>query len=123
MRAGWGNKAAVWAIGAALVALPALSGVAGAAPVKIVGSCVGGCTWKPSLRRIHRGQRVVWRVPAGDTTHTVTAYRARGSRRWRFNVTLSPGESVRHRFRRRGLYRFVCTIHPTTMKGRVRVRL
>jgi plastocyanin len=109
------------ALALVLTAPPALDGVAYARPVKIIGSCTGGCTWKPSFKRIAKGKRVVWKVPAGDTRHTVTAYRASGSRRWSFNVTLDPGEHVTKRFRRRGLYRYLCTIHPTTMRGTIRV--
>lgn len=98
-----------------------LPNVAPARTKVITGSCVNGCTWKPSIRRIRVGSRIVWRVPGGDTGHNVTAFRARGSRRWTKNTDVSPGGRTGRTFRRPGVYRFLCDIHPTTMRGYVRV--
>jgi plastocyanin len=100
-----------------LVLLPATSL---GARRKFTGACGGsGCAWTPTVRRIHRGDKIVWRVPAGDTTHTVTA-RKKG-RNWSKDVTLAPGEKTTKRFRRKGVFYFKCTIHQG-MNGKIRVR-
>ncbi|MFN2491011.1 MAG: plastocyanin/azurin family copper-binding protein [Actinomycetota bacterium] len=102
---------------AALVLLPQSSR---GAKAKFSGSCGGaGCVWTPKVRRIHKGDKIVWKVPVGDTTHTVTA-RAKGHA-WKKDVTLSPGEKTSKVFRKKGRYFFKCTIHDG-MNGRVRVR-
>jgi plastocyanin len=69
------------------------------------------------------GSKIVWRVPTGDTRHNVTGFRARGSRRWTKNTDIVPGGKTGRVFRRRGIYRFFCAFHPTTMRGYVRVTL
>jgi plastocyanin len=73
--------------------------------------------FKPATVKIHRGDRVRWRWDDGDTPHNVTS---RGSTRFKSSTTKSTGTYVA-RFRRRGTYRYVCTIHPG-MAGRVVVR-
>jgi plastocyanin len=70
--------------------------------------------FKPTTVKIHRGDRVRWRWDDGDTPHNVTS---RGSTRFKSSTTKSTGTYVA-RFRRRGTYRYVCTIHPG-MAGRV----
>jgi plastocyanin len=117
------RKPAAWFLVMALavgsvVLLPA---VAPARTKVITGSCVIGCRWSPSVRRIRVGSRIVWRVPSGDTRHNVTAFRARGSRRWTKDTDIPTGAKTGRTFRRRGVYRFLCEYHPTTMRGYVRV--
>jgi len=92
----------------------------------------GAWRWDPGIRRIHKGDRIVW---ANDTSasHRVTAYR--GS--WSKDSAIAPGETTRKRFRKRGLFKFRCTVgegtaaaHSTLnsdgtcngMCGRIRVR-
>ena len=69
-------------------------------------------TWKPVVREIHKRDRVVWRNPS-DRVHTVTAY---GSN-WEKDTTIVPGDSTAKRFRRRGTYKYVCTIHGDVENG------
>ena len=89
-----------------------------------------GCTdnprFDPTVRRISRGDRIVWKNRA-SCTHTVHAY----GRGWSKATTLSPGERTAKKFRRRGTYKFRCLIagHSNLsegvcsgMCGRVRVR-
>ncbi|MDQ4095859.1 MAG: hypothetical protein M3174_06630 [Actinomycetota bacterium] len=80
-------------------------------------------TWRPATREIHRGDKVVWRNPTDDL-HNVTAY---GSN-WDKSSNLAPGTTTSKRFRRRGTYKYVCTIHGQVeggqcegMCGRIRV--
>jgi plastocyanin len=91
----------------------------------------GSFRWEPTVRRIFKRDRIVWKNPTG-TSHTVTAYRGR----WSKNTLIRPGERTAKRFRRAGVYKFRCTINAGTpaahstlqngqcsgMCGRVRVR-
>ncbi len=117
-----------------VVVVTVLSGApswSGTSRISAAGS-PGAWTWEPSVRRIARGDRIVWRNPTG-ATHRVTAYGGK----WSKDAPIYPGETTRKRFRRRGLYKFRCTVgegspaaHSTLnadgicsgMCGRVRVR-
>ena len=102
--------AATIALCAAAVPLPA-----GAAGVKRV--VLKDIEYSPATVTIRRGGSVrwVWRDPR--VSHDVTS---RGRLRFRSSDTkLSGTHTVR--FRRKGTYRYVCTIHPS-MLGKVVVR-
>jgi plastocyanin len=104
---------------AALAASITIATMIPAAAVTIRGS---GSQWSPSRVSIDRGDRVRWRAVSG--AHTVRAYGGN----WTFSERINAGESVSHRFRRSGTFRFFCSIHGdvsggdcTGMCGRVRV--
>ena len=99
-----------------LVAFPAPSHGARA---RFTGTCGAGCVWQPRVRRIRRGDRIVWRAD-NTAPHTVKSVPRRG-RRWRKFTRLAPGERTSRVFRRAGTYYFRCTLHPG-MNGRIRVR-
>ena len=94
-----------------------------AAPASAVTLIKGdGSQWRPARVRIDRGESVRWK--AVFRTHVVKAYGGN----WTFQQRLDEGESVRHRFRSNGTFRFYCTIHGsvsggvcTGMCGKVRV--
>jgi plastocyanin len=70
--------------------------------------------WDPDFRHITKGDRIVWKNPARhDQVHNVKAY----SNNWNKFETLSPGESTRKRFRRRGTYKYRCTLHSDLDNG------
>ena len=92
-----------------VVALVALVGVATPSPadtsrVKAAGS-PGSYRWDPDFRHIQKGDRIVWKNPTG-TTHTVTAY----SGPWSKNTSVPAGERTSKKFRKRGTYKYRCTI-------------
>ena len=97
---------------AALAAAPPAASAARGAEVTI-----RDIEFTPATVHIHRGDRVRWIWRDGVTPHDVTS---RGRRRFRSSQTKASG-SPRVRFRRRGTYRYVCTIHPG-MSGKVVVR-
>jgi plastocyanin len=118
------SRLLVVAITAGLVLTPA-SSLADTKRFRAAGQ-VGSFRWEPTVRRIAKRDRIVWKNPTG-TSHTVTAYGGR----WSKNTLLSPGEKTAKRFRRAGVYKFRCTIagHSSLqsgqcsgMCGRVRVR-
>lgn len=59
--------------------------------------------WEPRVRRITKGDRIVWKNPT-DCEHTVTAWKGR----WSKDTTLEPGERTTKRFRRAGRFKFRC---------------
>jgi plastocyanin len=118
------RKPGVWALVAAIAvaALVLLPTIAPAATKRITGTCASGtCLWKPSKRSILKGDKIVWRVPIDGVEHSVTAIRAKGSRRWTKDIDLHPGEKTSKVFRRAGTYRFKCEYHPSTMRGSIKV--
>jgi plastocyanin len=60
------------------------------------------------------GTAVTW-DNAGETIHTV---KGRGF----FSRAIDPGGTYEHRFSDPGTYRYLCTLHPTTMRGTISVR-
>ena len=123
------SRLLVVAITAGLVLTPA-SSLADTKRFRAAGQ-PGSFRWEPTVRRIFKRDRIVWKNPTG-ISHTVTAYGGR----WSKNTLLSPGEKTAKRFRRAGVYKFRCTINAGTpaahsrlqdgqcsgMCGRVRVR-
>jgi plastocyanin len=68
--------------------------------------------WHPATVRIARGQAVKWR--AVDTHHAVRSY---GSN-WSFSAHLAKGtSSAPHKFKRRGTFKFYCTVHGSVSGG------
>jgi plastocyanin len=63
----------------------------------------------PQSLDVHRGDAVTW-SNAGQTTHNVkgTGF---------FSGALEPGGTYRHTFAKPGTYRYLCTLHPTLMRG------
>ena len=71
-----------------------------------------GTSWSPRVVRIARGSTIRWK--AVSNSHTVTAYGGH----WVFNRSLPDGSSVQHRFMKKGVFRFRCTIHSQLVSGR-----
>ena len=107
------SRLLVVAITAGLVLIPA-SSLADTKRFRAAGQ-PGSFRWEPTVRRIFKRDRIVWRNPTG-VSHTVTAYRGR----WSKNTTIGPGERTAKRFRRVGRYKFRCTIpgHSSLQDGR-----
>jgi len=91
---------------AVLVTLSAVP--AEAAPVVVRGHSV---SWSPANVTIVRGGIVRWRAVHLD--HNVYAY----GTNWSFGVSIPEGSAAKHRFPRRGTYRFRCTLHSTLLNG------
>lgn len=97
-----------------LVGGPVASADPGATASKSVRVKIRSFKFKPPTLRISRGDRVVW-VNRDRALHTAT-------RRGSFDTGVIPaGKAVSVRFKRRGTYRYICTLHPV-MRGKVIVR-
>ncbi|MGH2686760.1 MAG: cupredoxin domain-containing protein, partial [Actinomycetota bacterium] len=70
--------------------------------------------FKPKRITINAGERVKW-VNKGDETHTTT------SKTGLWDKTIAPGEKAGKKFKKKGTYKYLCTIHDG-MRGKVVVR-
>jgi plastocyanin len=71
--------------------------------------------FEPKRVELQAGDSVTW-TNTGQTAHTVKGPGFFSNR------ALDPGQSYSHRFARPGAYPYLCTLHPTLMKGVVVVR-
>jgi plastocyanin len=111
--------AAVAGLAAAVFVAPTL---AGSVPVssKTRSVSVRDDFFSPRSLTVSRGDRVVWRW-RGDNPHNVSFRKVpRGASR-RGSGTKTSGTFART-LRKRGTYRYVCTIHLPDMRGSVQVR-
>lgn len=90
-------------------------GTVHAAATKRVG--VFNNRFSPGKVSVGRGSTVVWTWRDGGVRHNVTPARGRGSK-----TSSRRGHRFSHAFRRRGTFRYSCTIHPSTMRMTVKVR-
>jgi len=74
--------------------------------------------FKPSRITVRRGTTVAWRFLDGSTSHNV---KSQGRRRFPSSGDRRTG-IFKVRFRKAGTYRYLCALHPLTMKGKVVVR-
>ena len=108
---------AVAGVALAAAALPHASAApdVGASATKRVK--VGDLFFRKRSIAIKRGDRVRW-VWVGRQPHDVTV--TRGPRK--FHSRTKRRGTYAKRLRRRGTYRYVCTVHPLDMKGKVVVK-
>jgi plastocyanin len=102
------SRSLALAVSVMVVLVGVWAGPAEAAPVVVRGHAV---TWSPANVTIVRGGVVRWRAVHLD--HNVYAY----GTNWSFGVSIPEGSAAKHRFPRRGTYRFRCTLHSTLLNG------
>ena len=69
-------------------------------------------TWSPDFKHVPPGTKVIWKNPT-TSSHTVTAY----SSNWSKNTSLPAGERTSKRFKKKGTFKYRCTIHSTLVDG------
>lgn len=90
----------------ALVSAFALVSSASGASYRVRAS---GDRWMPDLKRIVKGDKIVWANPTG-AEHDVKSYRW-NSRRWTKDAFLAPGQQTSKRFRSVGTFKYRCRLH------------
>lgn len=102
----------------AVAVVPAFTGLASAAPKTTVK--LGDNFFSPAAKTVRRGTKVRFKW-VGSNPHNVTKRRGPGGG-IKSRTTSSDGVNFAKRFTKRGVYRFVCTIHPEEMRFKLRVR-
>jgi plastocyanin len=110
---------AVAGLGFGMGALPSTAGPSTAADPDAASSAtkrvtVGDFFFRSRSITVQRGDTVRW-VWVGRAPHNVTV--TRGPRQ--FSSRTKRDGAYRKRLRRRGNYRYICTVHPDSMRGRV----
>jgi plastocyanin len=78
---------------------------------------VGDLFFKKSKITINSGDTVKW-TWVGQAPHNVTV--TKGPKK--FHSKTKTSGSYSKKIRRRGTYRYICTVHPTQMKGKIVVK-
>jgi plastocyanin len=73
--------------------------------------------FRPATVTIAPGTKVIWRNTTSTTNHTSTS----DTGVWDSGI-VPPGGTFSRVFRTRGTFPYHCSIHPTLMKGTIRVR-
>lgn len=103
---------------AALALMPALGGVAGAAPEATV--TVGNNFFKPAEKTVAKGTKVRFKW-AGGRRHNVSKSSGPGGF-FESTTTRAAGVNFAKRFEKSGVYRLYCTVHPSEMRMKLTVR-
>lgn len=98
--------------GALALTLAATLGVAQPASAARTRVKIVDFAFQPKRKAIPQGTRVIWKN-RGNQPHTVTSTKGKFD-----SGTLQPGESYTKRFRRTGVFRYFCEIHPE-MRGKI----
>ena len=80
--------------------------------VKMAGS-FPNFRYQPDVRHIVKNDRIKFKNPNSQPSHTVTAYGGN----WSYDRTLSSGERVFKKFRRAGTFKFRCRFHSQMVDG------
>jgi plastocyanin len=104
------------------VATPGVSTASGHARQPTVTIRMGDFFYRPAHATVHVGQKVRF-VNVGRIAHTVADADAKGNVRSKLIKprALERGQSQTVRFTRPGLVRYLCTFHPTLMRGTIKV--
>jgi plastocyanin len=95
-------------------------GTAGAGSTPTTKVKLGDNFFKPKRKAIAKNTKVRFKW-IGNNPHNVTKVRGPG-RNFASETTSEPGVNFRKRFRKRGRYKLICTVHPDSMRMRLRVR-
>jgi plastocyanin len=70
-------------------------------------------TWRKVHTYMGKGDSVNWKNPDTET-HDLNAYGGG----WKLSEELSPGESVKKRFKKKGTFRYRCVVHSGIVGGK-----
>lgn len=97
---------------AGLVAIMILtvSAVAMAAIKRV--KAVDGNKFKPKHAYIEKGDKIRWK----NNDNVVHNMKAMGAN-WNYKATIQPGETATRKFRKKGTFKYRCTLHSTVSSG------
>jgi plastocyanin len=116
-------RAVLWTLAAGVVALLLHPGGGAASASRTVTVPMGEYFYRPAKVTVRVGDRVRF-VNRGRIEHTVADVDGRGAIRGKAIKPrlLDTGDAQTVLFKRAGTIRYVCTLHPTRMKGTVVVK-
>lgn len=115
------RKLSLLAASLALVAALALSTAASEAGKKSTRITVGNNFFSPKKKTVKKGTKVKFKWEGGGAPHDVT--KKKGPRgKFQSDLTSQSGVNFKKKFKKPGTYRIFCTIHPDSMKLRLKVR-
>ena len=82
---------------------------------------VGNNFFKPAKKTVRKGTKVRFKWTGGGPVHNVTKKRGPGGK-FASRTTSSKGVNFSRKFKQRGTYRLLCTIHPSRMKLKLIVK-
>jgi|SRR5215210_3588235 len=104
-------------LGAAMLAAPGCGSQddGAAEPVAPASSAIEArdFVFEPAGQTVERGDTVTW-TNTGETIHNV---KGPGF----FSEAINPGESYEHRFSKPGTIKYLCNLHPATMRGTLEI--
>ncbi len=101
-------------IPAGALALPAVASEPHAEAAKTKRVTIGDLFFKKSTIRIKSGDTVRWHW-VGVAPHDVTVKKGPV----KFHSKIKTSGTYSKKLRKRGTYRYICTVHPTQMKGKI----
>ena len=104
-------------LGLAAVALPAVASEPTAQAAATKGVKVGDLFFKKTKVTVKSGDTVKW-TWVGKAPHDVTV--TRGPRK--FHSRTQTSGTYSKKLRKRGTYRYICSVHPTQMKAKIVVK-
>ena len=106
---------AALALGAAALLLVPGTGSAGGSTIK-----VGDDFFSPESISVSAGSKVKFKWVDTSNDHNVTKQSGPG-KSFSSETTDTPGTKYSHKFKKSGTYKVICTIHPDTMKAKIKV--
>lgn len=82
---------------------------------------VGNNFFTPANKTIRKGTLVKFKWTGGGAPHNVTKTKGPG-KNFQSKTTSAAGVHFKKRLRKRGKYKFICTIHPSSMRLTLKVR-
>jgi plastocyanin len=101
-------------VGAAAVALPAMAAEPHAEAAKTKRVTIGDLFFKKKTITIKSGDTVKWHW-VGVAPHNVKVKSGPA----KFHSKTQTSGTYSKKLRKRGTYRYICTVHPTQMKGKI----
>jgi plastocyanin len=115
------SKAIALSLALAMLGAAVLAAGPAAAGGKRAKVTVGNNFFSPTSKTIKRGTKVRFKWTGGGAPHNVTKRKGPGGR-FASKTTGKRGVNYVRTFKKKGTYKLFCTIHPESMKLKLRVR-
>ncbi len=108
------------AIAIALIGAVAIGGTTATAGKRTTKVTVGNNFFDPSSKTVRKGTKVKFKW-VGGVPHNVKKRKGPGGK-FKSKTTAKKGVQFTKKFKKKGTYKLICTIHPDSMRMKLRVR-